>query len=330
MKNNRLNVLKLTIVIAAVCSNIYPNSKLAQTGFQFMSVGADARAGAMAQALTAAETNSSAMFFNPSGMARMNEPFEVTFSQNNWIAGIKHNTFTLALRPFGGRYGVLGFSAMSVDYGEVQGTQVWGNSKGYIDTEIIYPSALLFGVGYAKTLSDKFAVGGQVKYAGQQLGRSLVSINDSLMVKDNVVFGTAFDFGTIYYTGFKSLAFGMSVRNFSNEIKYVRESFQLPLTFRIGISMDLFDIIDEEIKEHTLFIDLDAIHPRSYPEQLNVGLEYSWNTQLFIRLGYMFVSDEQHYSLGFGLRISVLTIDYAYTPYGVFDNVQRITLRFTL
>jgi len=48
------------------------------------------------------------------------------------------------------------------------------------------------------------------------------------------------------------------------------------------------------------------------------------------RLGYMTPSDEQNVSFGFGVSKFGASIDYAYTPFGIFDPVQRFTLRFAL
>lgn len=308
-------------------------AKLAQTGFQFLSVGSDARAGAMANTMTTLDIGSSALFFNPAGMARMESMVDISISQNNWIDDIKYNSYSLGFRPFDGSFGVIGIALTSVDYGEVQGTMVWENEQGYIDTEIMRPTAFSMGIGYAKMLTDKFAVGGQVKYTGQQLGKSAVYAgvsNDSLAVTKNLAYATAYDFGTIYKTGWKSLAFGMSVRNFSKEIKFEEDQFELPLTFRIGISMDVIDLFDEHMDAHSLLVSIDALHPRSYPEQVNVGLEYTFMQLLSIRGGIFLDRDEENMTFGFGINKFGVFIDYAYTPFGVFNNVQRITLRFAL
>ena len=325
------SLLKLIIpaIIIALSLNISAQDKLAQTGFQFLSVATDARGGAMGDAVTTLNLGSSSLFFNPAGMARMESRFDIGATQNNWIADIKHNSYSLAINPAGGRYGVFGMTFMSVDYGDIQGTMVWGNEQGYVDTEIFRPSAFAFGAGYAKTLTDKFAVGGQIKYAGQQLGKNMVPVGeDSLKVKKNLAFTTAYDFGTIYRTGFKSLKFGMSVRNFSQEIEYESESFLLPLTFRIGLSMDVFDFF--ELPQHNMLVTIDASHPRSYPEQLKVGAQYSFMDMFFGRIGYVGNSDENDLTYGFGIKKFGAAIDYAYTPFGVFDNVQRFTVRFSL
>ena len=90
------------------------NKKLAQTGFQFLSVVSDARAAAMAEAMTSLETGSSALFFNPAGMANMTGMVDIAASDNQWIADIRHNAFSLALSPANGEYGVIGFSVVVV------------------------------------------------------------------------------------------------------------------------------------------------------------------------------------------------------------------------
>ena len=304
--------------------------KLAQTGFQFLSVATDARAGAMGDAMTSLELGVASLYFNPAGMAWTDNRIELLATQNQWIADINYNSYALSYTPAGGRYGVFGMTFVSVDYGEVEGTMVWENEQGYIDTEIMNPTAFSAGLGYAKSLTDKFSVGGQIKYAGQQLGKNMTTYGeDSLIVKKNLAFAAAVDFGTFYRTGFKSLVFGMSVRNFSNEIKFEKEAFQLPLTFRLGLSMDLMDFMPE-MSGHSMLLSVDASHPRSYPEQLMVGLQYGWQETLYLRLGYEGNHDENDITYGFGISRFGVSFDYAYTPYGVFDNVQRMTLRFAL
>ena len=311
-------------------SDSIAKEKLAQTGFQFLSVATDARAGALGDAMTSLELGAASLYFNPAGMARSESRFEMLATQNRWIADIMYNSYAVSLRPLEGRYGVFGLSLVSVDYGEVEGTMVWENEQGYIDTEVMNPTAFSAGLGYAKSLTDKFAVGGQIKYAGQQLGKSMTTVGtDSLHVKKNLAFATAVDFGTLYRTGFKSLVFGMSVRNFSNEIKFEKEAFQLPLTFRLGLSLDLLDLLPE-MPGHSLIMSIDASHPRSYPEQMMVGLQYGFQETLYLRVGYEGNHDENDISFGFGLSRFGLSFDYAYTPYGVFDNVQRMSLRFAL
>jgi len=140
----------------------------------------------------------------------------------------------------------------------------------------------------------------------------------------------AFDFGTLFKTGIKSLAFGMSIRNFSNDIKYADEGFQLPLVFTIGASMDMMDLFEISGPEQSLYLSVDATHYRSHPEQLIIGLDYTFMSLLSIRTGYVTSNDEDGLNFGMGISYFGLTFDYAYTPFGLFDKVQRMTIRFAM
>jgi hypothetical protein len=334
------------------------NQKLAQSGFKFLSVVSDARAAAMGEAMTSLQVGSSALFFNPSGMSNMPVMMDVTASTNQWIADIKHQTLSLAVKPFRGDYGVVGFSVQSVDYGDFYGTVVDRSvPQGYHDTEIFGLKALALGVGYAKQISDQFSVGGQVRWVHQDLGQSGVpvfgqkqmadslgnlvvdSLGHPVMVPDtskvsvsNNLRPFVFDFGVQFRTGIKSLVFGMSVRNFSKEVKYAEEGFQAPLVFNLGISMNLMDLVGDLPFDQSLYLSFDASHYRDHPEQLKVGLDYKLMNMLSLRGGYVSKSsyDESGFSFGAGVSKFGFAFDYAYTPFGVFDKVQRFTARFSL
>lgn len=313
--------------------------KLAQTGFQFLSVGVEARAAAMAEAYTTVAGYSNSIYYNPANLARSNAFLDVGLSRNEWIADIVYNAGSLAVRPANGEYGAFAVSVLSVDYGEFLGTRVDPTTdQGYVDTGVFSPTAYAVGLGYAKSLSDRFSVGGHVKYASQSLGSSTLPVGNvadgvTEDVKNNLGV-VAFDFGTFYQTAIKSLAFGMTVRNFSQEVEFQRESFQLPLTFRIGISMNVLDFFMAENRDHSFVVAIDAIHPRDYSEQLNIGGEYTFKNLIAVRGGYLYNYDEQDLTAGFGIQKFSgnrgFAIDYAYTPFGVFDSVSRFTVRFAL
>jgi hypothetical protein len=123
--------------------------------------------------------------------------------------------------------------------------------------------------------------------------------------------------------------FGMSVRNFSKEMQYVYEGFQLPLVFTLGISMDLTDLVEKLPYDQSLCLSIDASHYRDHPEQLKIGLEYRVMNMLSLRGGYATNSDESGVSYGVGISRFGFGVDYSYTPYGIFQNVQRMTARFS-
>jgi hypothetical protein len=348
----RPNIIILSILLSSCfCFTLYAQEyqKLAQTSFQFLSIVSDARGAAMADAMTSLEAGSGSLFFNPAGMARMENFIDISVSNNQWIADMKHLTFAMAISPYKGDYGVLGISMQYVNYGDFIGTVLRKDlEKGYDETGIFSPHAMALGVGYAKRLTDMFSVGGQIHWASQDLGESTIPnpyqskpvydstgtkilyYADSAITANNKLNPLVFDFGTQFRTGFKSLVFGMSVRNFSGEMKYAFETFQLPLVFTLGISMDMMDFIGRSDVDQSLFVSIDASHYRDHPEQMKLGVEYKVMKLFTARFGYATNADDRSgWSFGVGVTQSGFAFDYAYTPFGVFDNVQRMTARFT-
>jgi hypothetical protein len=345
-----ITIMMLVGLSASAGAQEQNRDKIAQTGFQFLSVINDARGAALGGAVTTLDMGSSSLFFNPACMVQMNGFLDISGSLNNFIADIKHNAFSLSVKPAGGKYGVFGFSLQTVDYGDnFYGTVVtnYGGLDDYMDTGELSPTAMAIGAGYAKAISDKFSVGGQVRWVEQDLGEVAVSqfvrvptdttqeypdgLKDSSVVvtKSFAKRPLVFDFGTYYKTGFKSLVFGMSIRNFSTDIKYIHETFQLPLVFTVGIHMNLIDFINEESNNQRAILSINSSHYRSRQEDIQIAMEYQLMNVLSLRGGYVSDKDEEGLNFGMGISFEGLTFDYAYTPFGVFDKVVRYSARFT-
>lgn len=298
--------------------------KVAQTGFQFLSVDMGARPAAMGGAFIMAGNGADAMFYNPAGMNGMDTKFDVFATRTNWIANIGLSAAAVALNM--GNWGNFGLNVISADYGQSIGTRVSDNTAGFVETGDLKIGAYAVGLSYSRALSTQFVVGGQVKYAHEQLGENLMPGGDTVT---NQTGGVAFDFGTIYYPGFKSFRFGMSIRNFSPQVKYQEETFEMPLTFRIGVAMDVLDLIGG-VPNNSFLISIDALHPRSYTERLQVGGEYWFRDLIALRGGYKMNYDEEGLNLGFGLKYDIggvnLRVDYSYSQLGTFNNVNRFTV----
>jgi hypothetical protein len=310
--------------------------KLAQTGLKFLSVPLDARASGLGDAVTSLEMYSSAMFYNPSTMADMTSTALLSFGTTRWIADINYLYGSAALNLFDGDYGVFGVSIVAVDYGEFQRTIFAPTEAGFLDVGTFKPNALALGLGYAKQLSEKFAIGGDVRYVRQSIGTGYTDIDPAggYISKNYEIDAFAFDFGLLYKTGYKSLNFGMSVRNFSTEIEYEEESFQLPLTFKIGLSINAMDFVEVDQNMHSFLVSVDASHPRDYAEQVFFGGEYTFMNLFSIRAGYSFPTDEQEFSAGVGLKQNfsnyLVAVDYSYTEFGIFNDVHRVSVNLGL
>ncbi len=320
---------KLTLVLAFICIyTVLPESshaavkKLAQTGLQFLKVDVGARAAAMGGAFMMVGDDANAMFYNPGGIAFMQNDFDFFAARTEWIADIAYTAGGLVTNF--GNWGNVGINLTTCDYGDFIGTRVAETEKGFVETGMLDIGAYAVGVTYAKTLTNKFTVGGQIKYAAQHLGENLLANGETI---ENKVSGLAYDFGTIFYPGFKSFRMGMSIRNFSPQFKYQNTAFELPLKFTIGFAMDVLDFIGEH--NNSLLIAFDAIHPRDYTERIHLGGEYLFMDMIALRAGYKFNYDEEGLTGGVGFKSNFggldIKVDYSYSDFGIFNAVNRFS-----
>lgn len=340
---HRYNIACFVLVVGLLVQGFLPGTtraqdneqkKLAQTGMKFLSLSVDPRAAAMGDAVTSLDSDAMMLLYNPAGMARLESAFSVRFVQTQWIADINYNQAVIASRV--GNIGVFGLSVIAVDYGSIQETIRADNEQGFIDLGSISPSAVSVGLGYARALTDRFSAGAHVKYASQDLGDSASEVGtDGSVVRSSNKLGTlAYDFGILYKTGFESLNFAFSARNFAREVTYEVESFQLPLTLKIGLSMDILDLFPVGSSNNKLIFAVDAENPRDFSEQIKMGMEYVFVQRFYGRVGYVFPTDEQGINLGLGIRQDLgrvgFSADYAYTHFGVFSSVHRVGFQISI
>lgn len=327
-KNKILILFTLLIFCLTLSTQAEDLKKIAQTGMKWLSIPIGARAAALGGAYTAMADDISAIFWNPAGIAYA-EGGHIFLNQTMWIADINVNSAALTYGY--GNWGIFGLSFAAADWGTFHGTQLSTGGTGFIETGDFSPTDWSMGISYAKQISNAFAIGGNVKYLYEKLGTGFEGTQANPQEYTAKMSLFAFDIGTFYYTGFKDLRFAMSFQNFSGEKKYREEFFPLPLTFRFGIAMDVFQFVAEESK-HKVVLAADAIHPRDYSERLHFGVEYGFRNLVFLRGGYKTNYDEEDLSLGAGLHYAfngfAFTLDYSYVQFKNFDAVNMFSFDF--
>jgi len=322
MKNMVFIITFILTLVIFICPAQAGMKKLAQTGLQFLKVDVGTRASAMGGSYSMIGEDATALFYNPAGIARMRYNFNFFITRTQWIADINYNAGGLVKNL--GIWGKIGFSFIFSDYGEIIGTRVASTQEGYIRTGKLDVGAYAIGVAFARELTEKFSVGGQIKYVAQHLGSNIIHEGGEEI--ENKVSGLAYDVGTIFYPGFKSFRMGMFIRNFSPQFKYEQFPFQLPLTFSIGFAMDMMDLLGEN--ENSLLLSLDANHPRDYSERIHLGTEYTFKDMFSLRLGYKFNYDIESLTAGVGFKFNFSKIDvsfgYSYSEMEFFDGVNRL------
>jgi hypothetical protein len=328
--------LSVVVLVMMMQAALFAQSKIGTTAGQFLGISVGPRAIAMGGAYVASNDDATLLYWNPGAFQQASKS-QFVFSNSDWLVDTKFRWFGFMLNL--GDENAIGLSLTQLDYGEEPVTSVTlpeGTGERWSAQD------LAIALSYCRRLTDRFSIGGSVKYIEQKIWNESAST-------------VAFDLGLLFVTGFNDMRLGVSMANFGGDLtlsgrdllKTVdidpansgsnkslvgdlkTDPWSLPLLFRVGVAMDVV-----KTSETRLTLAADALRPNDNDESLNVGGEAGWNETLFLRGGYksVFGKDAQEgLSLGAGLRykaegLGSLEVNYAYTKFGLFGNLNTIAL----
>ena len=342
------SILKLLIMV----SLIFAQNNVATTSAAFLEIGPGARSLGMGSAYVSVANDASSLYWNPAGIVNVSRP-EVQSFYTPWLVETDYyyNTAVVPLGP----YGNLGFSFTAITMDEMIVRTVQDPEPSDYGQKFDAGN-ISMGIAYAKKLTDRFSFGFQTKF----IQESIWQMNAQ---------GFAVDIGTLFITkrdlriGMSVSNFGgklgMEGNNTLVDIDVDENIYgnndridgnlgtakwPLPLMFRFGISREFTFASNMKC----LFA-VDAIHPNNNPEYLNIGLEYSAMDMVFLRVGkshtfyeLSFQEDDQNISIGpeqgisFGAGVKyqiprgpMINIDYVFTDFGIFNNIEGYSISFT-
>ena len=342
------SILKLLIMV----SLIFAQNNVATTSAAFLEIGPGARSLGMGSAYVSVANDASSLYWNPAGIVNVSRP-EVQSFYTPWLVETQYyyNTAVVPLGP----YGNLGFSFTAITMDEMVVRTVQDPEPSDYGQKFDAGN-ISMGIAYAKKLTDRFSFGFQTKF----IQESIWQMNAQ---------GFAVDIGTLFITkrdlriGMSVSNFGgklgMEGNNTLVDIDVDENIYgnndridgnlgtakwPLPLMFRFGISREFTFASNMKC----LFA-VDAIHPNNNPEYLNIGLEYSAMDMVFLRVGkshtfyeLSFQEDDQNVGIGpeqglsFGAGVKyqiprgpMINIDYVFTDFGIFNNIEGYSISFT-
>jgi opacity protein-like surface antigen len=308
-------------------------TKTGTTAAPFLKIGVGARSIGMGGAFTAVSNDLSAMYWNPSGLARLSTN-EASFHHINWIADINYDMAAVAMQIEG--FGTLGASFTSMNVGEMDVTTT-NAPEG--TGERFSAGATLMSLSFARSLTDKFSIGFNLKFVREAIWNMRAQ-------------SVAVDFGTLYTADIlNGVHIGASMSNFGAKMQlegrdnllliksgpggtnlvdgtYALDSYDLPLMFRVGLSTDAINSDNNRIT-----LAIDAVHPNDNTEYVNSGVEYTWGNIIALRGGWKSAFErggEQGLTLGAGVHYTLSTpveflLDYAYQDFGRLKEVHYIS-----
>ena len=255
------------------------------------------------------------------------------FSNAGWLVDTNVNLLAGVMKL--NQSNAIGLFFTQLDYGEEEITDLY-NQTG---TDLYWKASdLVTGISYARNLTNRFSMGGTLKYISQRIHNESAST-------------VALDVGLLYQSLSEAFRIGMSISNFGSDMtmdgkdlfkkidldtdngghnetivaKLKTDAWPLPLFFRVGISSDVL-----KTDNMRLTIASDFFMPSDDVESVNFGMEAGFLERVFLRAGYKSIGNadsEEGLALGIGAKTYVsgfgIVIDYAVQDFGKFGYIPH-------
>ena len=261
------------------------------TAANFLKLGVGARAAALGDAFTVIVDDSTSLYWNPAGLAKM-EKRQFSATYNMWFAGINQGYLGIGF-PLS-RGGIVAGGVNYVDMGDFDGRDEAGNPTGTFTA-----SALNYQLGYANRLGEKLS-----------WGVSVGGIQDT--IADDSKSTYAANLGLIYKSS-ESLSLGLAVQNIGGELG----GDPLPFVAKIGMAYSW----------KSLLLALDIASPTDNDVYYCAGIEWWIMDGIALRAGYKTNQDiGEGFTAGLGFDKGKIRFDYAYVPYGELGDTHKVLL----
>jgi len=342
--------MKRLFILTGFCITVvFSQNNVATTSAAFLEIGPGARSLGMGSAFVSVADDASALYWNPAGIVYVSRP-EVQTYYSPWLVETQFY-YNTAVIPMGG-FGNLGISFTAVTMDEMMVRTVQDPEPNKYGQKFDAGN-ISIGIAYAKKLTDRFSFGFQTKFIQESIWQMkaqgiAVDIGTLFITKKNLRIGMSVSNfgGKMGMEGINTLVdIDVDENIYGNNDRIDGHldaaKWPLPLMFRFGLSREF--VLNPNMK---YLVAVDAIHPNNNPEYLNVGVEYSAMDMVFLRLGQShtlyqqnFFEDgvkvhegsEQGLSVGMGIKYQIprgpkLRIDYVFTEFGVFNDVQGYSI----
>ncbi len=331
------SILLILLLLGAFQAG-WSQDKIATAAAPFLGISIGVPASALGGAYVSMARDASALYWNPGAIAQLPNS-QVAFTHTEWFVDTNYEWagVVLKLNPAS----AVGVNLAILDYGSEEVTTVHQpDGTG----EFWTAQDLYLAVSYARSLTDRFSIGGSAKYIQQKIHNESAS-------------AFALDIGVLYVTRLNGMRLGMSISNFGSDLRLdgkdltrpidldpnsggnnplitarlKTEPYPLPLFYRVGVSMDVI-----KSGESSLMITTDALVPSDQSTVLNMGGELNWNDVFFLRGGYKSIlrsRAEEGFTAGVGFRYMVpglgnVSLDYAYNNFGLLEEIHILGFGF--
>lgn len=354
--------------IAQVSVNTNGSNKNAiTTAVPFLTIGPDARSGAMGEAGVALSPDANAAYWNPAKLAFVDGPADVSLSYSPWLRNVFQDV-DLTYLSFFKKIDDRNTIGASLRYFNLGAVNSYDENMAFLGQ--LRPNEYSFDVSLARKFGDGFSLGLTARYIHSNLTQGAV-VSGVQTQAGNAIAADA----SLYYRKQASdgtWSYGVDISNIGTKMNYGANTPQyfLPTNLKLGAARSL-DV--GEFNQFVFTFDINKLlvptppirdangniisgtdnnrsvvsgifgsftdAPGGFSEEmkeiaLSPGIEYSYNKTLFIRAGYFYENPDkgnrQYTTLGVGVLYSNINFDFSYIAASPGKSPLANVLRFSL
>ncbi|PIU83592.1 MAG: hypothetical protein COS68_03215, partial [Elusimicrobia bacterium CG06_land_8_20_14_3_00_38_11] len=264
-----------------------------KTSSEFLLIPKNARASAMAGAVSSVADDSTAIFYNPAGVGFLKEK-NISLSHSEWLENINFENVSYSM-PLQKKLSLgVGFEYLGI--GDIQGQESMNSSISEFNS---YDFSSIVGLSYL--FNKNFSAGAAARYIEEK-------------IDDEKTWAGSFDIGTIYrkkINSHKTFSAGITVQNIAlKKPQFIAQKEELPTKLVVGSSYKPLG--------DNLLLSTDIILIKNSKPAANFGCEVLIYNILTIRSGYKLdpaYETSSRLTLGLGIVFDSFSVDYAYLPF---------------
>ena len=279
---------------------------IGNTAAEFLLIPKDARASAMAGAVSSIADDSTAIFYNPAGIGFLKEK-NVTLSHSEWLEDINFENVSFNT-PLKNKFS-MGFGFEYLGISNIPGQESMNSPISNFNS---YDLSGIGGLSYM--LNKNFSVGCAFRYMEEK-------------IDDKKSFAGSFDIGTIYrkkINSHKNFSLGLTVQNIPLiKPQFIAQKEELPTKLVLG---SLYKPLGE-----TLLLSTDLVMLKSSKPAANFGCEVLIYDILKVRSGYKLdpaYETSSRITFGMGIVFTSLSVDYAYLPFESLTDTHMFSINY--
>lgn len=360
---------KFTLTFFLLLTSVYLFAQQPKYVNEFLNIGVGAKGHGMFNAQVATVNDVTAGFWNPSGLANVNAPFQVSAMHAEWFAGIASYDYIGLTKKIGGENNAhLSLNVIRMAIDNIPNTLNLIGPDGSVNYDRIKTfSAADYGflASYGQKLGNNWNVGGSAKVIRRSLGS----------------FGSAWGFGVDLGAQYKKPRFSIGLmakditttynswtfnltpdeqavfESTGNEIPTSSTELALP-KFILGfafhsdqsdLSRKIHYLVEANVNLNTDGRASGLISNENFAIEPTIGGEVSYNNLVFLRAGVgnlqrlvnEFNADDRSFSMvptmGIGLKLKQVQVDYALNNIGsqgsntgnLYTHIISLTIDFS-